>query len=247
MRQLSLRSPKGADTEGAGGISKRPDRAAHPWTVVHKQDRLGARAQIRLVASFFSAQLRGNLVRSGGKRSAACDERDDRLGSDPSRHPPFVVGRDHAIFARNLIPRRFTFQAACVAFSPKTHPSGAFWVTAMTSASSAVASWQGLAPSAARPFFECARRRQERGRRISTANIDSYPSFDSWTMTDAPMGGSPQKPWTSTIVGLGGPLPPPSAPNCSPRRAERLRPDPCDLDLLRGSSSTIFAASAPRN
>jgi hypothetical protein len=46
MRQLSLRSPKGADTEGAGGISKAPDRAAHPWTVLRKQDRLGTRAQI---------------------------------------------------------------------------------------------------------------------------------------------------------------------------------------------------------
>ena len=57
MRQLSLRSPKGADTEGAGWISKAPDRAAHPWTVLRKQDRLGTRAQIRLVASFFSVQL----------------------------------------------------------------------------------------------------------------------------------------------------------------------------------------------
>ena len=31
MRQLSLRSPKGADTEGAGGISKAPDRASGGW------------------------------------------------------------------------------------------------------------------------------------------------------------------------------------------------------------------------
>jgi len=57
MRQLSLRSPKGADTEGAGGISKTPDRAAHPWTVLLAQDRLGTKAQIRLVASFFSVQF----------------------------------------------------------------------------------------------------------------------------------------------------------------------------------------------
>jgi hypothetical protein len=84
MRQLSLRSPKRADTEGAAGISKGPDRAAHPWTVLLAQDRLGARAQIRLVATLHIA-LRILTLTSWPAGFAG--DGSDRRSAAPSRAP----------------------------------------------------------------------------------------------------------------------------------------------------------------